>query len=766
MGSPNLGQELAKYCTWVWCQGGPDPNLGPKDQERDNKKYQVDHSKVRAVAFAGDYWEYTCTGNLWWKKCDWEPIDRKENVWISERNDDFIKVKSVWGLWGLDSNLKDGRTTCGSKGYVDEEARHGPMIKSFQVFNHNILSRLKQRGQVKQWQDFRNQSLSPIRTRSNYCPGYDDVPVLDESLKRQKRDSTTPELVAMYGQSMQPGQIITHAVPVDQVEAVTFKAYVQEGIEFAIQSPDGTRIDLTNLISGVTYISSTNKIAYVVEKPLTGTWQLEFIASNTITETGYNLVTFVDGSHVKFSTAEDMGTYRQSDNVVITATLLDDGKPFVNGQIEATVRKPDGVTITLTLYDDGINQDDVAGDGTYTTEFTSKDLEGYYDIVLSAQGTSQVNGQFARLADAGFAIVISKSAFGSNHVTTPNDTDGDNLFDTLTVEVEIVTDQEDLYSVSGALVDQNGVEIQRVTDDIQLAPGNHKVPLVFNGQLIFENRQDGPLTLKDVTLDKGELSVTVTETDNLYTTPSYNFMQFQHEPIVLSDNETTDKGVDTDGDGLHDYLQISLTIHAFEAGEYNISGRLALTTGETVYWFDQVETLDNQTIISLWVDGTDILSSNQDGPYYLRDLVIRKTDDTVMASYSDVYETQPYQFTQFGETNDEGVFTATLTIVNGTPGQTVDFNGDLGEFTLADNESLTFSDIVPGYYSVSQKPESFPTPHWTLLTVTCQDQDGQTMSIDLTETRDDFKAIIPLNPSEHLTCTFLNEKANLDDNTD
>ncbi len=57
---------------------------------------------------------------------------------------------------------------------------------------------------------------------------------------------------------------------------------------------------------------------------------------------------------------------------------------------------------------------------------------------------------------------------------------------------------------------------------------------------------------------------------------------------------------------------------------------------------------------------------------------------------------------------------------------------------------------------------SFPDRYWTLLSVTCVDEVNQEVPgvvVDL----DTFSADIPLEPGQHLTCTFLNERADLEE---
>jgi hypothetical protein len=91
-----------------------------------------------------------------------------------------------------------------------------------------------------------------------------------------------------------------------------------------------------------------------------------------------------------------------------------------------------------------------------------------------------------------------------------------------------------------------------------------------------------------------------------------------------------------------------------------------------------------------------------------------------------------------------------------------DFKGDLGGFTLRSGESRHFSGLAPGGYTVTEDEASFPDRYWRLMGVTCVDQAGQPVEgvvMDLPNS----SALIPLGPDQHMTCTFLNERATLEE---
>jgi hypothetical protein len=95
------------------------------------------------------------------------------------------------------------------------------------------------------------------------------------------------------------------------------------------------------------------------------------------------------------------------------------------------------------------------------------------------------------------------------------------------------------------------------------------------------------------------------------------------------------------------------------------------------------------------------------------------------------------------------------------PNHEFEFTDDLGDFTLTHGASLDFTDLATGTYTVAEDPTSFPDQYWALLGVTCVDQDCDPVpgvEVDL----DNFSADIPLEATQHLTCTFFNERADFE----
>jgi hypothetical protein len=97
------------------------------------------------------------------------------------------------------------------------------------------------------------------------------------------------------------------------------------------------------------------------------------------------------------------------------------------------------------------------------------------------------------------------------------------------------------------------------------------------------------------------------------------------------------------------------------------------------------------------------------------------------------------------------------------PNHEFSFTGDLGAFTLTHGGSQNFPKDS-GTYTVAEDPASFPDKYWALLSVICVDEENEPVTgveVDL----DNFSADIPLESGQHVTCTFHNERADLEEDT-
>ncbi|NUN97804.1 MAG: hypothetical protein HUU16_16700 [Candidatus Omnitrophica bacterium] len=93
----------------------------------------------------------------------------------------------------------------------------------------------------------------------------------------------------------------------------------------------------------------------------------------------------------------------------ILVSLTDTG-PIKNATVRALVTNPNGVETLRTLYDDGAHGDGGPDDGIYGNKYYGTGLEGTYQVVATAEGTSDALGQFTRRRTKAFHMVGGKDS--------------------------------------------------------------------------------------------------------------------------------------------------------------------------------------------------------------------------------------------------------------------------------------------------------------------------------------------------------------------
>jgi len=213
-----------------------------------------------------------------------------------------------------------------------------------------------------------------------------------------------------------------------------------------------------------------------------------------------------------------------------------------------------------------------------------------------------------------WTVVYNHDQFQPTKLAPPHsdyglDTDNDNLYNYLVVEVKVSVTNAGWYSVYGYLYDNNGYWITSASAENYLETGTQTIELRFKGYQIERSGKDGPyrvyLSLYQYTwnwLGSGE-----------HWTVVYNHDQFQ--PTKLAPPHS-DHGLDTDDDHLYNYLVVKVKVSVANAGWYSVYGDLYDNTG---YWITSTSAgnyLETGTqTIELRFKGYQIERSGKDGPY-------------------------------------------------------------------------------------------------------------------------------------------------------
>jgi len=109
----------------------------------------------------------------------------------------------------------------------------------------------------------------------------------------------------------------------------------------------------------------------------------------------------------------------------------------------------------------------------------------------------------------------------------------------------------------------------------------------------------------------------------------------------------SDAAVDTNGNGLYEYLEVNLTLQAFYSGDYTISG--SLYNGDV--FVTDVEAAAHLgkgfNLVTLKFSGPEIWDSRESGNYWLNNLAFHKTDRYFIEQENPIYTTLGYLFNWF-----------------------------------------------------------------------------------------------------------------------
>jgi hypothetical protein len=217
-----------------------------------------------------------------------------------------------------------------------------------------------------------------------------------------------------------------------------------------------------------------------------------------------------------------------------------------------------------------------------------------------------------------YGIVYASAEFTGTFFDYGTDTNGDGLYDYLTIEVDVNVATTGNYVMLGDLYDVNENEIGVAYNITSLTTGNKTIKLYFDGKTIRKNAINGPYYLKYVVFSDENCELLEYIVD-AYNTSAYNYLDFQSPLIARFMGKYTDYGTDINGDGLYDYLTIDVGVSVTSAGDYSISGELHDATGYKISWSfnDTRFYIGNQTV-KLNFDGKAIQKHGVNGPYYLK----------------------------------------------------------------------------------------------------------------------------------------------------
>ncbi len=254
--------------------------------------------------------------------------------------------------------------------------------------------------------------------------------------------------------------------------------------------------------------------------------------------------------------------------------------------------------------------------------------------------------------------------FTDNYSDYGTDTDGDGLYDYLTIDVELNITNAGNYTIEGTLFGDNASSISTSNCSYR-GIGIQHLLLNFDGMAIYENKMNGSYNLNFLRLyDKN--GTMVDYRFDAHTTSAYYYTDFQRPSVALTGNYF-DYGADTDSDGLYDYLTVDVGVIVENAGNYDINARLMDERGKEIIWAANTSYLyaNHPQILQLNFGGRYIYGNMMNGSYYVRDIYVYNKADLTQSDYVyDAYTTNTYNYTDFQKS---GIITGMVRDINGTP---------------------------------------------------------------------------------------------------
>ncbi|RLB88377.1 MAG: hypothetical protein DRH10_07685, partial [Deltaproteobacteria bacterium] len=518
----------------------------------------------------------------------------------------------------------------------------------------------------------------------------------------------TPLIVGIINQN----ETVANTITIDQAANATFINYWLEGnVNMTLTTPEGKIIN-PSVAANDSSINYTDfrvdpilkYTYYMVENPLSGDWIITLNATNvSINGTNYVMQALLQ-SNLTMAVSTNKDWYQPNETIEITATILDNSVPITGANVTAEIRNSEYALNTISLFDDGLHNDSQANDGVYSNIYTNASLGGYYDISVTADGVNLIGNNFSRRAVDAFIVSSGAAELTNNYSDHGTDTDGDGLYNYLTLDTEINVTTAGNFTLNGGLYDGEGDEITWISNLTYLHSGIQTIQLNFDGLTIGEHRKNGPYAVKNLFLFD-ENGTQVGYKDDAYITFVYNFTDFQRPPAAFINY--SDYGTDTDSDGLYDYLTVDVGVIVANAGEYAINARLMDKNENEIFWTANASYLyaNQQQTMQLNFDGRYVYGSLANGSLYVRDLYVYNIANLTQSDLiHNAYTTSAYNYTDFekagvviGRVTDKNGTSVSNAFISVTGGFDYDYTNETGNYslTILENGSYTVTVTAP-----------------------------------------------------------------------
>ena len=273
------------------------------------------------------------------------------------------------------------------------------------------------------------------------------------------------------------------------------------------------------------------------------------------------------------------------------------------------------------------------------------------------------------------------AAFTGNIADHGVDTDSNGLFDALEVDVEVQVFEEGNYEVyvQDLLGASNYVSIYN-SSAAALAVGNHMFSISLYGPTIFAYLYSAHGSVNMIGylgmgLRVDSFTYAIDTAYSMPLTRAYVYSEFESHAYFTG--KTFDQGVDTDGDGLYDFLQYGVEINVTKPGNYsvNVGGLMGDVNGtvNTIWHYSSMElSLSNGLYMANFTFPGPMIAYYRLNPSNVTGLQLSEEPSWYTLNYTYCSNLKErYNYTQFDST-----FSATELELTVYPNATVAFQGN------------------------------------------------------------------------------------------
>lgn len=202
------------------------------------------------------------------------------------------------------------------------------------------------------------------------------------------------------------------------------------------------------------------------------------------------------------------------------------------------------------------------------------------------------------------------------------------------------------YGVQITLTASNGESITAYKP-FDLLTGNATPEVTFNSEDVknFLKVNSAYVVSKAFIFSYNDLAISVDRAYNLGNTEPYQIAQLQREAIEASGTGSA-VGIDTDGNGKFDYLDVTIFTNLLKDGNYNWSARLVDQNDSQIALASGSDFLSaGNASVKLRFNGAAIGNSKANSPYYVKNLIVYGGGQSLRAS--DALTIQNFTASQF-----------------------------------------------------------------------------------------------------------------------